>query len=303
MNAAIATPIAPVTAEIATAPAKITDWTEADFRAQVNVFVNSQKEFVNGVTRCTLYAVRAAMMNSNNQPLNYILGNLSEKLRPAWTSWLFYFAPFALSGGKDASTITLDDGTIVDLKSSIKLVAKRCDELCDAAEIDKLARDKGGNVNDPAGMMRLCDYVIGSLRSAPRFDTWKREKSTGRGDKPLTEEEVMTKYTSLANKLNKLIEQAKASGVHDVRKFPGIETPHGLEYYIQMLENADENDMSDDVLAKVRLLKGESLPFASLIKLMSNCDRSNLTPEHFFIEQELFYEEVLKSAVVHGIEL
>lgn len=78
MNAAIATPIAPVTAEIATAPAKITDWTEADFRAQVNVFVNSQKEFVNGVTRCTLYAVRAAMMNSNNQPLNYILGNLSE---------------------------------------------------------------------------------------------------------------------------------------------------------------------------------------------------------------------------------
>ena len=73
MNAAIATPIAPVTAEIATAPAKITDWTEADFRAQVNVFVNSQKEFVNGVTRCTLYAVRAAMMNSNNQPLNYIL--------------------------------------------------------------------------------------------------------------------------------------------------------------------------------------------------------------------------------------
>ena len=67
MNAAIATPIAPVTAEIATAPAKITDWTEADFRAQVNVFVHSQKEFVNGVTRCTLYAVRAAMMNSNNQ--------------------------------------------------------------------------------------------------------------------------------------------------------------------------------------------------------------------------------------------
>lgn len=100
MNAAIATPIAPVTAEIATAPAKITDWTEADFRAQVNVFVNSQKEFVNGVTRCTLYAVRAAMMNSNNQPLNYILGNLSEKLRPAWTAWLFYFAPFALSGGE-----------------------------------------------------------------------------------------------------------------------------------------------------------------------------------------------------------
>lgn len=298
MNAAIATPIAPVTAEIATAPAKITDWTEADFRAQVNVFVHSQKEFVNGVTRCTLYAVRAAMMNSNNQPLNYILGNLSEKLRPAWTSWLFYFAPFALSGGKDASTITLDDGTIVDLKSSIKLVAKRCDELCDAAEIDKLARDKGGNVNDPAGMMRLCDYVIGSLRSAPCFDTWKKDKTAGRGDKPLTEEEVMAKYTSITNKLNKLIEQAKASGVHDVRKFPGIETPHGLEYYIQMLENADENDMSDDVLAKVRLLKGESLPFASLIKLMSNCDRSNLTPE-----QELFYEEVLKSAVVHGIEL
>lgn len=298
MNAAIATPIAPVTAEIATAPAKITDWTEADFRAQVNVFVNSQKEFVNGVTRCTLYAVRAAMMNSNNQPLNYILGNLSEKLRPAWTSWLFYFAPFALSGGKDASTITLDDGTIVDLKSSIKLVAKRCDELCDAAEIDKLARDKGGNINDPAGMMRLCDYVIGSLRSAPRFDTWKREKTAGRGDKPLTEEEVMTKYTSITNKLNKLLEQAKASGVHDVRKFPGIETPHGLDYYIQMLENADENDMSDDVLAKVRLLKGESLPFTSLIKLLSNCDRSNLTPE-----QDLFYEEVLKSAVVHGIEL
>lgn len=298
MNAAIATPIAPVTAELATAPAKITDWTEADFRAQVNVFVNSQKEFVNGVTRCTLYAVRAAMMNSNNQPLNYILGNLSEKLRPAWTSWLFYFAPFALSGGKDASTITLDDGTIVDLKSSIKLVAKRCDELCDAAEIDKLARDKGGNINDPAGMMRLCDYVIGSLRSAPRFDTWKREKTAGRGDKPLTEEEVMTKYTSITNKLNKLLEQAKASGVHDVRKFPGIETPHGLDYYIQMLENADENDMSDDVLAKVRLLKGESLPFTSLIKLLSNCDRSNLTPE-----QDLFYEEVLKSAVVHGIEL
>lgn len=298
MNAAIATPIAPVTAEIATAPAKITDWTEADFRAQVNVFVNSQKEFVNGVTRCTLYAVRAAMMNSNNQPLNYILGNLSEKLRPAWTSWLFYFAPFALSGGKDASTITLDDGTIVDLKSSIKLVAKRCDELCDAAEIDKLARDKGGNINDPAGMMRLCDYVIGSLRSAPRFDTWKKDKTAGRGDKPLTEEEVMTKYTSITNKLNKLLEQAKASGVHDVRKFPGIETPHGLDYYIQMLENADENDMSDDVLAKVRLLKGESLPFMSMIKLLSNCDRSNLTPE-----QELFYEEVLKSAVVHGIEL
>ena len=298
MNAAIATPIAPVTAEIATAPAKITDWTEADFRAQVNVFVNSQKEFVNGVTRCTLYAVRAAMMNSNNQPLNYILGNLSEKLRPAWTSWLFYFAPFALSGGKDASTITLDDGTIVDLKSSIKLVAKRCDELCDTAEIDKLARDKGGNINDPAGMMRLCDYVIGSLRSAPRFDTWKKDKTAGRGDKPLTEEEVMTKYTSITNKLNKLLEQAKASGVHDVRKFPGIETPHGLEYYIQMLENADENDMSDDVLAKVRLLKGESLPFMSMIKLLSNCDRSNLTPE-----QELFYEEVLKSAVVHGIEL
>lgn len=298
MNAAIATPIAPVTAELATAPAKITDWTEADFRAQVNVFVNSQKEFVNGVTRCTLYAVRAAMMNSNNQPLNYILGNLSEKLRPAWTSWLFYFAPFALSGGKDASTITLDDGTIVDLKSSIKLVAKRCDELCDAAEIDKLARDKGGNINDPAGMMRLCDYVIGSLRSAPRFDTWKKDKTAGRGDKPLTEEEVMAKYTSITNKLNKLIEQAKASGVHDVRKFPSIETPHGLDYYIQMLENADENDMSDDVLAKVRLLKGESLPFTSLIKLLSNCDRSNLTPE-----QELFYEEVLKSAVVHGIEL
>ena len=298
MNAAIATPIAPVTAEIATAPAKITDWTEADFRAQVNVFVHSQKEFVNGVTRCTLYAVRVAMMNSNNQPLNYILGNLSEKLRPAWTSWLFYFAPFALSGGKDSTAITLDDGTIVDLKSSIKLVAKRCDELCDAAEIDKLARDKGGNVNDPAGMMRLCDYVIGSLRSAPRFDTWKKDKTAGRGDKPLTEEEVMTKYTSITNKLNKLLEQAKASGVHDVRKFPGIETPHGLDYYIQMLENADENDMSDDVLAKVRLLKGESLPFASLIKLMSNCDRSNLTPE-----QELFYEEVLKSAVVHGIEL
>lgn len=298
MNAAIATPIAPVTAELATAPAKITDWTEADFRAQVNVFVNSQKEFVNGVTRCTLYAVRAAMMNSNNQPLNYILGNLSEKLRPAWTSWLFYFAPFALSGGKDASTITLDDGTIVDLKSSIKLVAKRCDELCDAAEIDKLARDKGGNINDPAGMIRLCDYVIGSLRSAPRFDTWKKDKTAGRGDKPLTEEEVMTKYTSITNKLNKLLEQAKASGVHDVRKFPGIETPHGLDYYIQMLENADENDMSDDVLAKVRLLKGESLPFTSLIKLLSNCDRSNLTPE-----QDLFYEEVLKSAVVHGIEL
>lgn len=298
MNAAIATPIAPVTAELATAPAKITDWTEADFRAQVNVFVNSQKEFVNGVTRCTLYAVRAAMMNSNNQPLNYILGNLSEKLRPAWTSWLFYFAPFALSGGKDASTITLDDGTIVDLKSSIKLVAKRCDELCDAAEIDKLTRDKGGNINDPAGMMRLCDYVIGSLRSAPRFDTWKKDKTAGRGDKPLTEEEVMTKYTSITNKLNKLLEQAKASGVHDVRKFPGIETPHGLDYYIQMLENADENDMSDDVLAKVRLLKGESLPFMSMIKLLSNCDRSNLTPE-----QELFYEEVLKSAVVHGIEL
>lgn len=298
MNAAIATPIAPVTAEIATAPAKITDWTEADFRAQVNVFVNSQKEFVNGVTRCTLYAVRAAMMNSNNQPLNYILGNLSEKLRPAWTSWLFYFAPFALSGGKDASTITLDDGTIVDLKSSIKLVAKRCDELCDAAEIDKLARDKGGNINDPAGMMRLCDYVIGSLRSAPRFDTWKKDKTAGRGDKPLTEEEVMTKYTSITNKLNKLLEQAKASGVHDARKFPGIETPHGLDYYIQMLENADENDMSDDVLAKVRLLKGESLPFTSLIKLLSNCDRSNLTPE-----QDLFYEEVLKSAIVHGIEL
>lgn len=298
MNAAIATPIAPVTAEIATAPAKITDWTEADFRAQVNVFVNSQKEFVNGVTRCTLYAVRAAMMNSNNQPLNYILGNLSEKLRPAWTSWLFYFAPFALSGGKDASTITLDDGTIVDLKSSIKLVAKRCDELCDAAEIDKLARDKGGNINDPAGMMRLCDYVIGSLRSAPRFDTWKKDKTAGRGDKPLTEEEVMTKYTSITNKLNKLLEQAKASGVHDARKFPGIEAPHGLDYYIQILENADENDMSDDVLAKVRLLKGESLPFTSLIKLLSNCDRSNLTPE-----QDLFYEEVLKSAVVHGIEL
>ena len=238
------------------------------------------------------------MMNSNNQPLNYILGNLSEKLRPAWTSWLFYFAPFALSGGKDSTAITLDDGTIVDLKSSIKLVAKRCDELCDAAEIDKLARDKGGNVNDPAGMMRLCDYVIGSLRSAPRFDTWKKDKTAGRGDKPLTEEEVMTKYTSLANKLNKLIEQAKASGVHDARKFPGIETPHGLEYYIQMLENADENDMSEDVLNKVRLLKGERLPFSSLIKLMSSCDTSNLTPE-----QELFYEEVLKSAVVHGIEL
>ena len=94
------------------------------------------------------------------------------------------------------------------------------------------------------------------------------------------------------------IEQAKASGVHDARKFPGIEAPHGLDYYIQILENADENDMSEDVLNKVRLLKGESLPFASMIKLLSNCDRSNLTPE-----QELFYEEVLKSAVVHGIEL
>ena len=65
-----------------------------------------------------------------------------------------------------------------------------------------------------------------------------------------------------------------------------------------MLENADENDMSEDVLNKVRLLKGERLPFSSLIKLMSSCDTSNLTPE-----QELFYEEVLKSAVVHGIEL
>ena len=279
MNAAIATPIAPVTAEIATAPAKITDWTEADFRAQVNVFVNSQKEFVNGVTRCTLYAVRAAMMNSNNQPLNYILGNLSEKLRPAWTAWLFYFAPFALSGGKDASSITLDDGTIVDLKSSIKLVAKRCDELCDAAEIDKLARDKGGNVNDPAGMMRLCDYVIGSLRSAPRFDTWKREKSGGRGDKPLTEEEVMTKYTSITNKLNKLLEQAK-------------------EYYIQMLENADENDMSEDVLTKVRLLKGERLPFTSLLKMVSNCDTTNLSAE-----EEYIYNTLLNAAVEKGIEL
>ena len=298
MNAAIATPITPVTAEIATAPAKITDWTEADFRAQVNVFVNSQKEFVNGVTRCTLYAVRAAMMNSNNQPLNYILGNLSEKLRPAWTSWLFYFAPFALSGGKDASSITLDDGTIVDLKSSIKLVAKRCDELCDAAEIDKLARDKGGNVNDPAGMMRLCDYVIGSLRSAPRFDTWKREKSTGRGDKPLTEEEVMAKYTSLSNKLNKLLEQAKASGVHDARKFPGIEAPHGLDYYIQILENADENDMSEDVLNKVRLLKGERLPFTSLLKMVSNCDTTNLSAE-----EEYIYNTLLNAAVEKGIEL
>lgn len=298
MNATVIEPIAPATADIATAPAKITEWTDADFRSQVNLFVNSQKEFVNGVTRCTLYAVRAAMMSSNNQPLNYILGNLSEKLRPAWTAWLFYFAPFALSGGKDASSITLDDGTIVDLKSSIKLVAKRCDELCDAAEIDKLARDKGGNVNDPAGMMRLCDYVIGSLRSAPRFDTWKREKTTTRGDKPLTEEEVMTKYTSLSNKLSKLLEQAKASGVHDARKFPGIETQHSLDYYVQLLENADENDMTEGVLNKVRLLKGERLPFDTVRKLISQCDTSNMSPA-----EELFYEEVLKSAVVHGIEL
>ena len=192
-TATIIEPIAPVTAEIATAPARITDWTEADFRLQVNAFVHSQKLFVEGVTKCTLYAVRQAMMNSNNQPLNYILGNLSEKLRPAWTSWLFYFSPFQLAGGKDATSIALDDGTIVDLKSSIKLSAKRCDELCDTFELNKLVRDKGGNINDPAGMTRLCDAVLGSLRGAPRFDTWKKEKSVGRGETPLTEADVQAK--------------------------------------------------------------------------------------------------------------
>ena len=146
--------------------------------------------------------------------------------------------------------------------------------------------------------MRLCDYVIGSLRSAPRFDTWKKDKTAGRGDKPLTEEEVMIKYTSITNKLNKLLEQAKASGVYDARKFPGIETPHGLEYYIQMLENADENDMSEDVLTKVRLLKGERLPFTSLLKMVSNCDTTNLSAE-----EEYIYNTLLNAAVEKGIEL
>lgn len=297
-TATIIEPIAPVTAEIATAPARITDWTEADFRLQVNAFVHSQKLFVEGVTKCTLYAVRQAMMNSNNQPLNYILGNLSEKLRPAWTSWLFYFSPFQLAGGKDATSIALDDGTTVDLKSSIKLSAKRCDELCDTFELNKLVRDKGGNINDPAGMTRLCDAVLGSLRGAPRFDTWKKDKTAGRGDKPLTEEEVMAKYTSITNKLNKLLEQAKASGVHNPLKFPGIEVPHGLDYYIQMLENADENDMDETTLAKVRLLKGEGLPFRSLLNMISSCDTSNLS-----VEEEFIYNALLNAAVEKGIEL
>lgn len=292
----LASPISAVTVEPSVP--RLSEWTEQVFKEQVSLFVNSQKQFVEGVTRCTLYAVRTAMMSNNNQPLNYILGNLSEKLRPAWSAWLFYFSPFQLAGGKDATSITLDDGTIVDLKSSIKLSAKRCDELCNLSEIPLLNRDKGGNINDPAGMTRLCDTVLGALRGAPRFDTWKKDKGAGKGEKPLTTEEMQAKYDAITKRLAKLMEQAKASGVHDPRKFPGIETPHSFDYYVSMLENADENDMDEKTLAKVRLMKGEAVPFRTLLNMVSECDTTNLTAEEEFV-----YNALLNAAVDKGIEL
>lgn len=140
---------------------------------------------------------------------------------------------------------------------------------------------------DEAFTMSL-EYYMGKAEG-DNFRNFKRQAGGTSVKAPLTPDKLEDRYT-------KLIAEANAAGL-DISKYQR-DSQHSASYYLNALESMDENDMTDEELARIRLLKGESLPFASLIKLMSNCDRSNLTPE-----QELFYEEVLKSAVIHGIEL
>lgn len=285
---------------VESSPRDTSAWTNDDFNMQIHVMATSQRAFVTAATRCTLFAVRKAMeTGGNGSYLNTILANIGDKLRPSYTAWLFAHAPFSLKTSKDQGTITLDDGTSVELKSSIKFDAKRADDLCDLHMIPLLKRDKGNNIDDVEGMAVLLGRVLGALTCAVTFDKFIKSKTgtSAKTAKAITKEEYETKYNNIKKKLTALETQGKEAKL-DLSKFPSIESKHGIDYYINVLENVDENDLTDKQLAKVRAIKGEKLPFRSILALLSNCDTSNMS-----VEEEYLYNVILSTAVDKNITL